>query len=272
MKNLKKIFPKINMTKLLTCLSIFIIITTYSLTAEIICRKADTIMISHVGTNSERYYIDFNNDGDYDFGFYHFFPAPNDRYGEIWSTGSKKGKEIHSLNERLPVKLNLGDEISGSLSGWFDIHFKSNACLEGDWAGSVDKFIAIRLKINNDYCYGWIRVNIPEDNSSFTIVDYAYEDTPNKSIKAGEGIISSVDDFKQDKEINTSIINNSLLIEFKNSIMDKQLEIFDFSGRKIISESINSTCFYYSFEHWKSGIYFLVLKFNDKRIVKKIII
>lgn len=50
-------------------------------------------------------------------------------------------------------------------------------------------FVGVRLStgIGSDVNYGWIRVNLPADtNSPFTIVDWAYQNTANTAILAGQ--------------------------------------------------------------------------------------
>ncbi len=67
----------------------------------------------------------------------------------------------------------------------------------GNFPGVEDKFIGVRF-INNPgggpgpLHYGWIQVNVAADSSSITIVDWAYEDTPNTPILAGAGAAPAV--------------------------------------------------------------------------------
>jgi len=52
----------------------------------------------------------------------------------------------------------------------------------------TDAFIGFKLPVGSNTHYGWIRVNI--NGNDMTIKDWAYEDTPNTPINAGDGIPS----------------------------------------------------------------------------------
>jgi Secretion system C-terminal sorting domain len=47
------------------------------------------------------------------------------------------------------------------------------------------KFIGVKFNLTDGTHYGWIKLTIPSNLSSITIVSYAYDTTPNQAIKAG---------------------------------------------------------------------------------------
>ncbi len=60
----------------------------------------------------------------------------------------------------------------------------------GNFYNQRNQFLALKLPLNGETYYGWARVNVKvvNENFVFELVDYAYQDTPNKPILAGEGI------------------------------------------------------------------------------------
>ena len=60
---------------------------------------------------------------------------------------------------------------------------------QGSFNGEADQFIGVRLKRDNDYYYGWIRLNTGPTyfEKFFVVKDYAYDSVPNQSIRAGQG-------------------------------------------------------------------------------------
>jgi len=56
----------------------------------------------------------------------------------------------------------------------------------GSWRGQNEKFEGVRFRINGNVHYGWVRLSVAADCKSFTVYDYAYEDVPDRGIKAGQ--------------------------------------------------------------------------------------
>ncbi len=60
----------------------------------------------------------------------------------------------------------------------------------GNFDNLENRFLALELQSNGQTYYGWARVNVRTAGGTFffELVDYAYQDTPNVPIRAGEGI------------------------------------------------------------------------------------
>ncbi len=56
----------------------------------------------------------------------------------------------------------------------------------GQFKGAGDKYLGFRLKNNNDYNYGWIKINCSAHNDSLSILQYAYNQNVNSKILAGQ--------------------------------------------------------------------------------------
>lgn len=140
------------------------------------------------------YNLDLNNDGTADFeiyhdGFYNLFLAPLAANNEALGTGSS--------NYQYPYALNTGASISASASGnWnnngFSTGYQSlnygSYGTFGHWVNVADKYLGLRFQVGGNTYYGWARLTVNSDGSSWIVKDYAYEDTPGVGITAGAGI------------------------------------------------------------------------------------
>ena len=54
-----------------------------------------------------------------------------------------------------------------------------------DWVGKM-AYLGFVLDGDGGPCYGWMRVSVSDDAKSFTIHDFAFNEAPNKPIRAGE--------------------------------------------------------------------------------------
>jgi|GEM_PF-810079 len=58
----------------------------------------------------------------------------------------------------------------------------------GNWQGVTDKYVGIKIKIKGKPHFGWARLDVAQNAKSFIVKDYAFEFTPYKPIKTGEGM------------------------------------------------------------------------------------
>ncbi len=66
-----------------------------------------------------------------------------------------------------------------------------NVSVRGNFDGVRNNFLGLRFVLNGETYYGWARFNTRAQFGqaiSYELVDFAYENTPNHAIKAGEGI------------------------------------------------------------------------------------
>jgi hypothetical protein len=63
---------------------------------------------------------------------------------------------------------------------------KSSSSVIKAFSNNYKNYIAIKIKKNGSYYFGWICLSISEDGESTTIYDAAISKLPNTSIKAGE--------------------------------------------------------------------------------------
>ena len=112
------------------------------------------------------------------------------------------GNSVAIATNNLPGAFISGDLIDASLT-WDNIHrilayYESGQPIYGcyccgpftsaAWTMQDDRYVGLRLIVNNQTYYGWIRLSVSVDSrqSSCKILDYAYEVTPDNSISAGD--------------------------------------------------------------------------------------
>ena len=95
----------------------------------------------------------------------------------------------------MPLALDKGDSISENEVYWnsnqehpMTMNYQGPVGAYGYWQGVQDKYLGLRIKINNDYQYGWARLDVSEDAKTFLIKDMLIETTPNKGVTAGTAL------------------------------------------------------------------------------------
>jgi hypothetical protein len=188
-------------------LTIFVLalITNAGLFAQIIyTNPSPDITVS----NNAIYLLDVNNDGIDDFKFLHEDSASG-------LNGNGLGIAIMHLDAEFlggmppqdpthyyPYKLesNTFIDILANGNEWvvkhpdpdavrvLNLQFNNNT-YAGLWVfGVIDRYLGIRIRLNGNWHYGWIRLDVNASATSMLIKDWAYEATPNMGIYAGDSI------------------------------------------------------------------------------------
>ena len=190
------------------------------------------------------YYLDLNNDGQFDFDFRHFNP------------GFMKAVEVYCYPDgniegvlcdyQTPKALNLKEEIGPSAGTWvntFSGSVNSALFLISDdlpgsaWDNAKDKYIGLRFQLSGNWFYGWARLDISAGVSSFTIKDYAYNDVPNEMIKAGSVMSGVSNDSEENNKIKLfpNPADEYIYINFPDNSNIYDIIICNILGENIIS-------------------------------------
>lgn len=144
---------------------------------------------------SHSYNLDLNNDSVIDFTIRESYTIqtcfPSGTYSRKSVTASATGS-----NKLMTSMLNLNEVIGSNLvfsssSGTLrSINFSLHYCAgsSGVWTNSTDHYLPLRLSVNSNIYYGWVRLNVAVTGPLlyFTVKDYAYNAVANASILAGE--------------------------------------------------------------------------------------
>lgn len=150
------------------------------------------IVPDHVGGGNSQYMLDVNNDGTNDFAFNGYSWFYSGYYGTYQSNSFRLQPLAGSNGWQQggyyggPGVLSSSNMISagqsfGTYSG--ALNYSWGYGCYGGWCSQTDKFIGLRFNIGGNTHYGWVRLDV--SGNSWVIKDYAYEDTPNTPIMAG---------------------------------------------------------------------------------------
>lgn len=96
--------------------------------------------------------------------------------------------------------LNAGAVISATSTVWHSMvstnqqmTLVSSGLATGTWAGATDKYLGLKFISGSNTYYGWARFSVSGTAVNATLKDYAYENTPNQQILAGQTTSTGID-------------------------------------------------------------------------------
>lgn len=141
------------------------------------------------GVIGSQYFLDLNNDGNDDFRIWHngssnLYISPLTSTNEVLGSGG--------ATFAYPFALTSGAMVSSAAGGFFNNGFAGGfqslnygSCSFGNWCSVTDRYIGLRFDIGGNIHYGWVRLDVNQAGSVWTIKDYAYEDVATAPIPAG---------------------------------------------------------------------------------------
>jgi len=118
----------------------------------------------------------------------------------------------------------------------YEIHYNYGAWNDGE----TDKYLGIRFSLDEgaSFHYGWVRLDVAEDHSQVTVKGYAYEQTADKAIAAGDmGSGTSVRDGLSETGVKIFSAHNAIVISDLKA--DRaQAEIFNLTGQLVRSVQV----------------------------------
>lgn len=136
-------------------------------------------------TPDASYNLDLNNDFVVDFMIQ--FDAGDRVMCSPQNSNAYSGEFVAGVY--LPWALPPSNSICASLLTWYDAGNPGTMAWgtnTGHWVGEADKYLALKLIVDTNTFYGWVRLDVAATSTSFTVKDYAYESTPNTCIQSGQ--------------------------------------------------------------------------------------
>ncbi len=129
----------------------------------------------------------------------------------------------------------------------------------GTFPTGADAYIGATFQLGGNTHYGWIRVNW-DGNGTFTVLDFAYEDTADASIDAGdEGGTSTASLASQD--IQTELLISGNMISVKTKAEIESIKVLDANGKHIDVKAGESTI---DMTGAVRGMYVLFVQYTDQ--------
>jgi hypothetical protein len=132
-------------------------------------------------------------------------------------------------------------------------------------------YVPLRFKIGSNTHYGWVRVAINANCTEFTVKDFAYENTPNTAIVAGNTGSVGLDEMKNTLyKVYPNPTTGLLNIEFSKSEIE-EMNIFSIDGQHI--DLIEQNLYQLNLKDYGSGQYIAVFHLKNESIkTEKIIV
>lgn len=264
--------------KYLKLLSIGLLINCNSVFAQIIYTDIipDTTIIA-ADDSWGTFSVDINQDSTEDYLLNHHNMLISMNYQKIEIGASHINAEIlcDTSAGNYPLSLPFGQSINSSIINWYYpvgwmVHLNENGT-SGNWIGVTDQYLAVRIKLNGQWHYGWIRLDIPTNAGSYTVKDFAYESIPDKAITAGDNGQTVIEDISIKPEIIIFPNPSNGKFNIKSDCNINFIEIYNSHGEKIYSTSIKKQAINeIDISDSSKGIYFLKIYDGVNVYIEKI--
>lgn len=250
---------------------------TSTLSAKVVYTaiEPDTTLKATVENPFHQYQIDLNDDGQTEFYFKHFKPTENLADAEFYTMIGREGEVLADADDS-PFGFEVHTAINENSSGWINRASSSTSwalSLGRYFAGKGSRYLGLRFKLNNNWHYAWLRVEVPADTSYIKLMDFAYETEPDSSIKAGQGNTSRS---KPLPNAAFSIYPNpvdlvvNIYIEGTENAL---LKILNATGQQIHEARLEpNTTKLIDVSNWPSGIYTCCIHSDSGRLTKQMVI
>ncbi len=246
--------------------------------------------------------IDLNNDGINDFTFApraHGFSCGNCSPNPVNILGTRDSALVISTTQSWIADtvggFDLNTSMDSSLAWTNTVHNLAQngerciACtngngshkvtqgITGNWQNVSGKFMGLKIKMGPDFYYGWIKlgVSIANYSVSITIMEYAYNSTPNQPVLAGQttttGIIEN--SFASSINLFPNPATNYLTIALGNNTKKVELTFADITGKIIYTNIATDTQkVEVNTKDFAEGIYVVQIQAADFIATKKLIV
>ena len=144
-------------------------------------------------TDWETHIIKINSNWEGDTGEFYISKHPHD----IGLSSSYQGCQVLCDVYDFPMALENGDFINNNSSIWRSIQSDFlilNDGTNGRWSGKHNHYLGIRVQVETDFYYGWIKLDIDESPTYLRVMEYAYQSLPDVPILAGQNGLASVEE------------------------------------------------------------------------------
>ena len=258
----------------------------------------DTTLIN----NGDSYFLDLNNDAISDFqilfsrsiysysysgyksyrkGYVGFaYPLSSNsidgKTGSLTtSTFSYRAAYAHKPN--VPINSNNNWGSTSSVLGAYLYQTINSVIVQnikaGEWLGQKDKYLGLKLVVNNKNYFGWVRLDVDSLSRSITIKDYAYRTKTQGQILTGDtGVITSTDPEIGVENVVVYHFAEYIYINVPAASKPVHVQVYDIPGREIISVVKTGPKIKIPFNSKTSQFYLVKLTIGEATLNKKIYI
>lgn len=181
------------------------------------------------------------------------------------------------------VALNFGDSIKANDSNWVDNNTYFNQFISTQnyttlaiysyWAGQNDKYLGVRFEtISGQTHYGWIRMSLNAKADSLVIKDFAYNNTPNQLILAGD-FSTSINAPLESNNPEINIFENILFVNLaEQTAQEGSIEVINSIGQRVYQGVITNPSMQIPLESLPKGIYIVQINMQTRSLTRKVYI
>lgn len=226
-----------------------------------------------------RFLLDLNGDGttDYEISNDGVFSGVNPgTTARVYTENSQSILGTNGGNNyNYPFALSEGETIDENATTWITnpnyqtLNWMGCAYTNSQWCdGQVDKYLGLRINVDGNQHYGWVRMDIPADASSITIKDFAFNTVAGEAILAGQSL--SVQDNNFEGFIQFVDNEHILNLQSKATFIDN-VSIFNIKGQNVIQTEINNTKGSINLANLSKGMYLAIVSIEGQNKTFKLV-
>ncbi|MCF8296083.1 MAG: T9SS type A sorting domain-containing protein [Saprospiraceae bacterium] len=258
------------------CLITLLIALSPAIKSQIIYTdiNPDTTLIAS-GNPFHYYYMDINQDSIIDFKLAHFAPSASWVEAEIYCQFGNNQDEAVLTSNMAPMTLTYNSPIDNTSGNWTNtVSGSSNSALFVP-SGITDKYLGLRIQLSGQWHYGWAKVDVPSNTSSFTIKSFAFNTIANQAINAGDTFSMSTSIPTIEKQNDLKVYSSETHININvgdNSYLGGIATVYNLAGQEVKSVAIKQAKFNINVASLSKGLYFVSVKNNSQMQTRKVII
>lgn len=232
--------------------------------------------------NASVYPLDINQDGINDFmpitvdTIYGSYPIVGALMGYYYTytygSGNSNNMVVESSNgvAKLDANETLDNNRNWQAGGFLGVKLYGYPLYNLPWdSGDQDKFVGLRLELNGNYHFGWVRLDVSAASDTVIVKDMAVNLTAGDPIQTGATSLSTIEDLKK-------MVHFSQGVDFIEVVTDPTfgnyvLRVSDLSGKTIQrEESRAGERNHWDTSAWAKGVYILYIQRDDYILSEKI--
>jgi hypothetical protein len=265
--------------------------------AQIIYQPVNIVLHPIAGMHAT-HAIDLNGDGtpDFDIGWNHGTPSGQSAYVDF---GKSTGTHPWNRNAAVAGTVTGGGMVGlpnpyssnqkiGSGNKWFGYQqleasvganynkpllaqntFRNDDNKNGGkWSELNDKYMALRLKSSGHYYYGWLRLSVGQNGNPITIVDYAYQSTPDSSIMTGQ--TSTGVSIHPLRNVTVYSSDKNMFVRYPGAQNGITITVNDMLGKEVKTVYTTNGFYEMNLADAADGIYTVSVRSKEAEFTKKI--
>lgn len=214
--------------------------------------------------------LDFNSDGNNEFTISNDFLSGQGTYIQYTLPSNVYGISSGQWDAAAPLDSGFSIGASGNWFGFVDCTVTGNSH-PTTFPLNTDKYLGFKINIGGNIYYGWARVYVTPSGTGplgttylVTYKDYAYENTPNTPIAAGDNGTLGIDGHTAPDSFSVYFNPHSKTLSIESAIGINLVRIMDCSGKLLLAlEPKNTASVVLDVSTMSEGVYLVQCETSD---------